>query len=331
MNLLDWLYENSGPIIRWRIVSDFNVSISAKEKAHLFQQLISSQEVVRWLNNLGGPKGYSGFRDTDYPNAMGKLFEYGIRRGYKQFDNKMVVYAEGIRDTNPDFLQPEVPFLIATGFHDHPKVRKVFLNRIERLYGTTIKCRTFNFNLSDEEASLVPRPWRGKRIYKPEHCSPDVKYPLPSLYDLFAISHWPAKNALIKNKIERILAYIYDQRFQDFAGGYLWNRKLNRCYAAGRGYHAVLTPEHLIIFMELAAKSKVACKSKWFIKQLSKLESYKIENGKYSFPTDLLKEKQSSYIGQGGHMGLGENRRERKWKEIESTFRMLNIKRLIAE
>ena len=31
----------------------------------------------------------------------------------------------------------------------------------------------------------------------------------------------------------------------------------------------------------------------------------------------------------GAHMGLGENRRARKWREIESTFRMLNIRRLM--
>jgi len=36
------------------------------------------------------------------------------------------------------------------------------------------------------------------------------------------------------------------------------------------------------------------------------------------------------YLYCGAHMGLGENRRTRRWREIESTFRMLNIKRLMS-
>ena len=44
-------------------------------------------------------------------------------------------------------------------------------------------------------------------------------------------------------------------------------------------------------------------------------------------PAAHLREAEGYYVS-GHHMGLGENRRRRAWREIESTFRMLTIHRL---
>lgn len=84
------------------------------------------------------------------------------------------------------------------------------------------------------------------------------------------------------------------------------------------------------MFFELFSRFGVARESIWFQDALSMLEQSRTERGTYRFPSDHLKEKRNSYHLYGGaHMGLGENRRKRDWIEVESTFRMLNIKRLM--
>ena len=50
--------------------------------------------------------------------------------------------------------------------------------------------------------------------------------------------------------------------------------------------------------------------------------------GTYHFPARYLREQPSGYWVQGAYMRLQENRRARLSLELESTFRMLKIKRL---
>jgi hypothetical protein len=144
------------------------------------------------------------------------------------------------------------------------------------------------------------------------------------------LATWPTREPATEKKIAAVLAFICNQRFQDIPGGYAWNRINNRCYAAGRGYLAILNPVRKILFLELAAKFTAAHRSPWFQREIEELEKCKNSSGRYVFPTSFLTEKESYYTYQGAHMGLAENRRQQTWREIESTFRMENIKRLIS-
>jgi len=127
-----------------------------------------------------------------------------------------------------------------------------------------------------------------------------------------------------------VVAYVSDAAFQSTPGGYLWDRDRNPCHAAARVCLACLTPERLVLFAELFARFRVATESRWFRDALSVLERHRTCRDTYIFPADYLKEKRNSYyIYAGAHMGLGENRKKRCWTEVESTFHMLNIKRLM--
>ena len=107
-------------------------------------------------------------------------------------------------------------------------------------------------------------------------------------------------------------------------------RGLTPYVPAGRAWLACLTPERLVLFLELAARFAPARRSQWFKTALADLERHRTEKGTYRFPGEYLKEKRNSYyIYQGAHMGVGENRRKRDWIEIESTFRVLNVQRLM--
>ena len=59
------------------------------------------------------------------------------------------------------------------------------------------------------------------------------------------------------------------------------------------------------------------------------LDSFSTEHGTYCFPRKYLSEKHSYYLYAGMHMGLGEVPRDSRALELESTFRMARIKKLI--
>jgi len=83
--------------------------------------------------------------------------------------------------------------------------------------------------------------------------------------------------------------------------------------------------------MVLGARFASARNSQWFKEGLERLEGYRTPQGTYSFPRDLLIEKKNSYFFYGGaHMGLGEDRRLAKVLELESTFWMMKIKKLMT-
>jgi hypothetical protein len=94
-----------------------------------------------------------------------------------------------------------------------------------------------------------------------------------------------------------------------------------------RAMHAHMFVQRL----ELMAHFPVARQSEWFKNCMRHLEGYRTEQGTYRFPARYLREQASGYWVQGAYMRLEEKRRTRQSLELDSTFRMLKIKRLVKE
>lgn len=333
--IIKWLYENAGPIIRWRLIRDFGIKVSETESRIVKQAVLESEEVRRWLDNLGGPSVH-GSKDTDAENAMAKLIEYGLKKGMaEEFDAKMLSYAERVTASsqgidNLSFITLMAgPFLIAAGFGSDPKVRSYFRRRLHILRDKAVS-GVYDIYMPVEDKGNIPSAWRNNPVYKPEFYAGRVVR-LPMCYDLYALSHWPASNVTERAPIDDVINYLSAPLFQDTQGGFLWDKAKKTCYAAGRVVLACLTEERKILFLELTAKFEQCREKQWFRDALAELERHRTWSGTYCFPPEYLAEnKNKSYLYRGGHMGLGEDRRYRKWREIESTFRMLNIKRLMA-
>jgi hypothetical protein len=91
-------------------------------------------------------------------------------------------------------------------------------------------------------------------------------------------------------------------------------------------------PTMLVLYMELLAHFTLAVESYWFASGIEYLDSFRTAQGTWRFPRESLLEKGKSggYYVQGYHMGLGENRRKKISLELESTFRMLRILKLLG-
>jgi len=323
---VEWLFASGGPIIRYRVAVELWADRADLDRDLLRHDLLACPEVQRWLGNLGrGPIHHSC--DTSVENALGKLLEYGLAAGLADMDEKIRPFFDRYGDFDDALVL--TPFLARTGYGRHPVVAEWFGKRLEALHRTARRGE-FDFYLPEAEMAAIPKAWRGKRIYRAEFNPVGVDFPLPTCFDFYALAHWPAGDSATRTMIEEVVRFISAPAFQSTAGAYIWNPDRRQCYAAGRTFLACVAPERLVMFMELGARFVSARAAPWFQDGLARLESYRTPQGRYRFPVDLLKETADSYyLYAGAHMGLGEPRRRPQALEIESTFRLLRIKRLM--
>ena len=338
--LAEWLYENAGPILRYRVATELLPDRADVDREQLQQELLSCGEVRRWLGYLGtGPVHHS--KDEAAENAMAKLLEYGLCAGMPSLDEKALPYCDcgpGGRYHRDALII--APFLIRAGYRAEPGVAAWFGPRLEALYRTA-QAGLYGFLMDESERADLPPSARDKQTYRLSFDPVGDETPLPSCYDLYALCYYAHHDTETWKKIEAVLEYLVDPRFQNTPGGYIWDTSKRQHYAAGRGFLATLPgfgrvpPEEvdrprLVMFLEAMAHSRTGRQSAWFREHLAYLEGCRTPEGTYRFPKEYLKESRGGgyYLYGGAHMGLGENRRTKRALEIESTFRMLALKRL---
>jgi hypothetical protein len=93
------------------------------------------------------------------------------------------------------------------------------------------------------------------------------------------------------------------------------------------------------MFLEMAARLPMARPTAWFQRSLAHLSAQSPpERGAASGPAGavrwrpgFLRESHGYYLYVGLHMGLGENRRQRQALTLESTFRLLLLRKLAGQ
>ena len=320
--LVEWLFINSGSILRYRIAVEW-MDVSDQERKRLLHNSLTTSEVQRWLANLKESRFIHGSQDTHAENAFSKLLDYG----FNCTDPVFAESAEHLLDCPFQLWDSIVllPFLVRAGYTDHPRVQELLTSRFEKLH-QTVQRGCFDFYLSSEEASGVPKAWQGKPIYRDEFGHQEG-YPLPTCYDFYTLAYCPSMQSIggFPSISKSIVAFLSDTRFQSKMGGYGWDKAGRRCYAAGRIFLACVIPARLVLFLELGARFTSARQSIWFQQGLSSLEKYRTSRGTYILPSSLLMEKTGYQLYGGFHMGLGENRRSPSALELESTFHILYI------
>ena len=328
------LFRTAGPVIRWLVSKESPDAFSPGECNKRMNELLGCGEVRRWLNLLGtGPVHHS--KDSAAENALAKLAEYGLYAGMPELDARALPYCA----VDPGDLYHEeaivlVPFLIRLGYTSEPRVARWIAARIETLYEQA-KTGDYDLYMDEIEKKSLPPSQRAKPFYRAHLGQHWTGLCLPSCYDLYAMAWLPKTDPDAYEKIETIVSYLLDSRFQSVVDGYVWNRRLRRPYSAGRVFLACLPgvemPERLVLFLELLAAFAVGRQSDWFRKGMAYLEAFRTEHGTYRFPRRYLTEKTGHHLYAGAHMGLGEFPRDQTALEIESTFRMLRLKRWISD
>jgi hypothetical protein len=336
-NLTSFLLTRSGPILRWLTATELATDDPTIDRDSLRADLLECSEVRQCIDQLGsGPVHQS--MDSSAENVLARLAEYGLRAGLPDLDDRTRSYCSiGEGERYHDEALILVPFLVRLGYAHEAHVSSWMAKRIDVLY--ELACQgDYDFYMNEAARQCLPRSqqyFRGslKPFYQLRFNNHWSLLGIPTCYDLYALSYLPEQDPPLQQKVEAIISYLLNPAFQDTAGGYIWNPQLHRSYAAGRVFLACLPrkdqPEKLVLFMEMLAQFEGGKTSQWFKHGMAHLETFRTQRNTYCFPAETLSEKHSYYLYAGMHMGLGEWPRNAHAYELESTFRMLRLKKLV--
>jgi hypothetical protein len=177
---------------------------------------------------------------------------------------------------------------------------------------------------------------------KIEILSDDCSHGFPSIRNIIEFAYFPQEylNDEIKTKIDYIMSIILDDRYQrlgDVRLAELLGKRFG-CFTGWTphlpGYYSLdlkgQQASRLILWLDIMSHFKTVQQSSWFKNCINHLESFRTTENTYCFPKEYLKNEKSGYYITGFFMGLEESR-NKKSIELESSFRMLFLKKRIQE
>jgi hypothetical protein len=354
MDTLDWLLDHAGPVIRWRVINELAPEMLSSRKDALTQEVLATPLVKEWLHrltlgdfltpldaldaaSLGRLGGMvHGSKVGCLENVLGKLSEFGLRAGMPALDDRalplMKIFSWTPYWKNDALFQNAWETLVKSvfswgllrlGYQPDAAMRDFLFSHLESCHKIA-RDQVYDLYADENELVGLPKAWHGKPILKQEVMA---NYWLPYIHDLYVFANLPAElldDASIQ-KIDELLAYILDPRFQALREGYgyAWIKERRTCYGWGWSPH-FKDNAACVQRLELMAHFPRARQSPWFQETMEALETFRTPEGRYSLPAEYLRESEGYYVSGYG-MGLGENRRRSLWNEVESTFRMLKI------
>ncbi|HVP40877.1 MAG TPA: hypothetical protein VMS95_02875 [Candidatus Krumholzibacteriaceae bacterium] len=343
----DWLSKNAGPIIRFRTATEF--LHKEKEVKLAKKSLLSSDLVKYWLGNLKPAVGRNelhGAKTETYENAMGKLYEFGFKKGMPILDHKTEPFRLWLRQQINAPIEGYLPvffrtlvaaFLAMTGYANDESVRAWVLKRLETIYPFAKKGDLSKLYVPQNTYPGFPKAFRNAPLINPEIYQ-NEEMQLPWIHDMNAFLHSPSimEDATLRAKVETIIKFILSPEYQRLPLGYgIVRHAGGRYYVMGWSVHL---PRYfgsevsgrefgrILLLLDLLGRSNTARKHGWFKQSVEALTHFKNEEGLISFPRKFLpEEKRIGVWVLGMRMGLEENRRMKKAITCESTFRFLKI------
>lgn len=217
--ILKWLFDNSGPVIRYRLASMFNDLTHDTETLRI--ELLRNAAVKKWLDNLKsfeymaeqrdkgtglGIGGHSSFlhgsKNLNIEVVLPKLGQLGLYAGIPVLDEKTLSWRNYLRKHlqntyTADYSDDGEFHHKVYSWHDHrliiasslalagygadESVIKVTQSRLDTIY-ETVKTGTYNIYENPDEITVRPSEWKN-HIVKHE-LLPDGNIRLPFIHDI---------------------------------------------------------------------------------------------------------------------------------------------------
>jgi hypothetical protein len=336
------LMTYGGPVVRYRTARDL-LRLRGDEVERHERCMLDSPLVTTWLDRLEHVTRLHNSGNDCFENVAGKLMEFGVRAGTKSLDRSIAGFRgllnpdSGVE--NGDLGRSIVAWAMANaGYTDDPTLRDYLSRRLDTLHDFARE-HSYDIYMPPGSYSDIPAAFRDRPLVRPEIVSPE-HFGLPFIHDMYALAHMPSGmlDAATEQKRNTVIDYILHPSYQALPQGYGIMRSGKRRYHAIGwnvdlpGYNAptVVSGHQAAYFVqraELMARFEHARNHPWFDRAVQHLDSFGTERATWLFPRNYLVERQTGYWVTGSHMGLEENRRSQRAIEVESTFRMLRIKR----
>ena len=364
-HLVDWLFNEGGPAIRYRTAMELTEGQAPSDGDPLAAALLQT-DTVQWLlaqMDCFGPithvdirvlNDLHGMKPTCLENVVPRLLERGLRAGITAFDSRMERFRQYVDNPlvraaldDPERATVEqgralfIAIVLASYFlrggYRYDEVMALVERRLEAIARIAAE-RNYDIHLGEDEQVGLPKQWAGKPIIRLEMAPTTGTTPLPLVHDLFAFAYLPRErlSESARRMLADIVAYVLDERYRALPEGYgyLWSKAIRTCYGCGWSLDlpdlaspSIHQQGKVVQRLELLARLPGGRDSAWFQEGLQLLESFRTERGTYRFPPAYLREMKAGYYIGGEYMGLEENRRQAQALELESTFRMLLLRR----
>jgi|LSQX01.3.fsa_nt_gb hypothetical protein len=352
IQLLDWLLDNAGEVIKYRVSREFMPKKASLDNERIQTELLENPDVQMWLKNLKPELPFKwnlihGSFDWQYENAMLKILQLGLHAGIPQVDEITKYYikyleTESSKTKNKRELFDSIivaSMLLTAGYTDNI-VLDFMKNSLDVLSKFTDSSDYDIYVENREDYKGLPKNWKDSPIIKPQLLK-EYGFCYPMVYDLIGLSSmYRLGDCNINEKIDSVIKYIVSDDFHNkIKDGYGilvtgqgryrsmgWDPKLPGYFNISD--YARTSPHKLVFFANIISRYPIAVESRWYSDVIEHLEQFKTEIGTYCFPKEYLREK-SGYAVQGFHLGLGENKRKKIWCEVESTFIMLILKKAL--
>ena len=343
--LIAKLFNEGDPILRYLVATRLAKSMSGYNMERLREEMGATKDAAYWFGCLASRDGVGaihGSKDTCFENAMGKLVSFGLEKGDEELDQGAEVFVDWIADLGEKgpfdhLIAPIVGAILAWGgYWQVEAVREYWDRRVDDLYGFAVD-KDYSIYADKGAYRGIPQAFRDKLLVDPGLYR-EGKLKLPWIYDVRAFTALRDDSARpeMSRKIDATIDYVLDPGYQDFPKGYgIISLEPRRYCALGwsvwlPGFRGLemdgFETGCLVQRLEIMSHFPNARSSEWFTNCLAHLESFKTDTGSYLFPKEYLNERKNGYLITGGHMGLGEDRRRKTWRELESTYWMLAIK-----
>jgi len=335
-----WLLQEGGPAIRYRTATELVDDATGIDVAQLATDLVASPMVQQWVRQIREPRdmwSYHGSNANALENACAKLCELGLRAGMsRDFDRRIEPYRNLLSEA-PGLVWNPITGGCLTWARYHDEALLDWLRARLEVLNRTAAAGNYDIYIDQDTYGDFPDAFRKRPLVDPQYYGR-----LVGIWDVYALSRWPESlaSAEAQEQIDAVIGYILHPGYQALDEGYgVMRDKPRRYYSIGwsvhlpgydgfefqRAMHAAM----LVQRVELMAHLTVARQHPWLQQSVAHLESYRTDRGTYRFPSSYLCERTSGYYVTGAYMRLEENRRRRAALELDSTFRMLKIKRLI--
>ena len=343
----EWLLDNSDFPIKY---------ILTKDKSYI-DKFMENHEVQYWLSQLeqrsenAEPGEIHGSHDYRMENILGKCWILGLSKAIPVFAHYTKFIIDFLNSHIKEPHEDELSFAKIYSYRDYETVLSCFLpmlgyaneasvkyiteKRINILYDF-VKQKRYDIYVDASGYKGIKKEWQ-PYIIDPELYA-DGNIALPTMHDfiLFA-GMYNELDKSNKEKVEYIVSWIFHDEYMKI------NRRYGYFYVLGGSYNvkAVIFKLHLIDFKRMAFDNGDLCglvfscfilshfssarKSEWFKLAMAYIENYRTANNRYIFPRHMIVEKPDCYVIGGGHMNVGENKKNRKYSEIISTYWMNRI------
>lgn len=239
-----FLYEYGNPIIK----NEAAIYLGEHED-NLRLNMLKCPEVQYWINCLHyfitKPQIHNG-ADTCFENAMHKLVSYGVKekddKRIQEVNTFILELLDSVLDNQTFFDSVNATILaswLACMGHTEKIVIDILQDRVDKVY-SFVKDKDYNIHVDPKGFPAIPKARAMHPLVNPKLYENNI-WRLPTIHDIFAytqLSGLLPEDDQTQQKIDTIIEYIFDERYQRLYIGYgLMLVPPNKYYSMGWSMH----------------------------------------------------------------------------------------------